>query len=911
MGHSIGEYVAAHLAGVFSLEDALALVAQRGRLMQGLPGGAMLAVSLPAHDVAQQLPNGLGIAAINAPDLCVVSGPVEAIDQLAKRLAMREVQTRRLHTSHAFHCQLVDPVIDAYTLAVQQFRLGAPKTPFVSNLSGTWITDEQATDPSYWARHMRQTVRFSDGLTRLLETPQQLLLEVGPGQTLGTLARRHPENTTGQVVLASLPHPQEKQPDDTCLLNTAARAWLAGATLDWSPLHERSRRVSLPTYPFERQRYWVDSQDGPAAPKMQAGAMTKKPSVVDWLYLPAWKLYEPPHSEATATDELRWLVFEDGRVCSDQVTERLGQLGHVVTRVRAGSHFEQTDERSYTVRPHEPGDYVKLLATLPDAPQAVAHLWNTASPDASNQTVSGCQDPQLACFYSLLHLTDALGTMTGAYPISVKIVSSGAVSVLDTDQLLPHRAILLGACRVIPQEYPNLSCFNIDLAPTAAGDKWPTPIVESVVRELTCPSTDPVVAYRGTQRAVQSFEPVGAVVDNPAALRSEGVYLITGGLGGVGLLLAEHLARVCQAKLVLVGRTAMPPRGAWDPSLAGEHAGDAIGQKIRAVRALEALGAEVLVASADVGVRDQMASVIGQTEDRFGTIHGVIHAAGLVGRPAYCPIRDLTPDRGRQQFWPKVHGLRVLEELLAGRDLDFCLLTASLSSVVGGLGHAAYAAANAFMDAFVVKQRRAAPGTPWISVDWDSFRIDQSTTDQGAVSELHRLAMTRDEAVHVFDRILSMGSVPRVVVSTADLSVRIDRWVNPKAPDAHIDAKATAPRHARPAIQSAYIAPGNAIEQRVADIWQNLLGIDKVGIHDNFFELGGHSLLAIQVVNKIKVDLDADITTATLFEGPTVHSLSKIIQDADGGPSVLGHSDKRGKRRKSNQEAIKEGVPHG
>ena len=262
VGHSIGEYVAACLAGVLSLEDALALISFRGRLMQELPGGSMLAVPLTESQIQPHLDGKVSLAVINGPSLCVVSGDHEAVQELEQQLARTGVESRRLHTSHAFHSTMMEPILEPFAREVQRMKLGAPEIPFVSNVTGTWITPDQAMDPSYWADHLRRTVRFSDCLQELFQAPNRILLEVGPGRTLCTLARQHPEYATETMVLSSTRHPKEKQSDLAFILNTLGSLWLAGTPIDWSRFYtnERRRRVSLPPYPFERKRYWIDAR---------------------------------------------------------------------------------------------------------------------------------------------------------------------------------------------------------------------------------------------------------------------------------------------------------------------------------------------------------------------------------------------------------------------------------------------------------------------------------------------------------------------------------------------------------------------------------------------------------------------------------------------------------------------------
>ncbi|BAZ00088.1 amino acid adenylation domain-containing protein [Tolypothrix tenuis PCC 7101] len=261
IGHSIGEYVAATLAGVFSLEDALALVAARGQLMESMPPGSMLAVPLPEHEVQPLLVGtSLQIAVINSPANCVVSGTKPAIEAFAKQLAEKEIEGRLLHTSHAFHSQMMAEILEPFTDKVKQIRLNVPKIPFVSNVTGTWITVEDATNPNYYAQHLRQAVRFADGVKQFFENPEQILLEVGPGRTLSTLAQRHPDKPKEQITLTSVRHPQDEYSDVSFLLNNLGQMWLAGLEINWSAFYSEQPhyRLPLPTYPFERKRYWIE-----------------------------------------------------------------------------------------------------------------------------------------------------------------------------------------------------------------------------------------------------------------------------------------------------------------------------------------------------------------------------------------------------------------------------------------------------------------------------------------------------------------------------------------------------------------------------------------------------------------------------------------------------------------------------
>jgi len=718
MGHSIGEYVAACLAGVFELDDALALVAERGRLMQSLPSGAMLAVPLSEEKIAPLLGAGLSLAAINAPDRCVVSGPEAAVEALRAELESRGVGARPLHTSHAFHSEMMEPILAPFVERFAELELHPPKIPCISNVTGTWITDAEATNPSYWARHLRQAVRFADGVRELCKDAQRVLLEVGPGQTLATLARQHPDCGARHVVLSSLRHPKERKEDLPVLLKTLGQLWMHGVEPDWKGFYarERRRRVPLPTYPFEGRRFWVERAQGGLP--LGGGATVdhhKKENLADWFYLPYWKPSLPPVPSAEEVERAgRWLVFLDEEEVGERVVERLAGEGRRVTVVRPGESFRKAGEGSYEVAPGRREDYDALLKDLAAAgslPDCALHLWNVGPATADPEALARVPERS---FWSLLYLTQALGRNGVTQRIHLAVVSSHMQRVAGEDRLLPERAMLLGPLKTMSQEYANLRCVSVDVAWPADGS-----LAGRLIAEATAEPARPVVAYRGGGRWVQDYEAVHLEAPAPAAvrLRERGVYLITGGLGGLGLTFAEFLAREYRARLVLLGVTALPDPGTWNEWLANHGETDRISQRIRKIREIEALGAEVLVLGADVTDREQMRALAGQAIARFGEVHGVIHAAGLAGSGM---IQLKTAEAASRVLAPKVEGTRSLLAAFAGVPLDFVVFCSSTIAVAGGLGQVDYGAANNFLDA-LAHDIALAGGPRTVSINWGAW----------------------------------------------------------------------------------------------------------------------------------------------------------------------------------------------
>ncbi|MBW4428175.1 MAG: SDR family NAD(P)-dependent oxidoreductase [Nostoc desertorum CM1-VF14] len=868
IGHSIGEYVAACLAGVMSLKDALTLVAVRGRLMQQMPIGAMLSVSASAADVQIFLNEDLALAASNAPSLCVVSGSYDAIDKIAEKLTAKGIECRSLHTSHAFHSQMMEPMLEPFITELKRVKLNPPQIPFISNLTGTWISAQEATSPDYWAQHLRQTVQFSDGLSVLLQESEQLrcapgdriLLEVGPGRTLCTLVKQHTQQAAGQVVLPSLRHPQDEKSDVNFLLNILGRLWLAGVEINWSGFytHEQRYRVPLPTYPFERQRYWIEPEIQTQVSDIES-KQGKKPNISGWFYIPSWK--RVPLVKTKDITSGYSLIFVDEYGVGSQLAQRLQQLGQNVITVKVGEKFAQLDGNTYAINPAQADDYQNLLQQLREqekTPNTITHLWSLTPQTLSWETT------QNLGFYSLVYLAQAIGQQKISDAIQLYVIANHLYDIAGNEELYPGKTTIIGACKVIPQEYQNISCRLVDvLLPTSTSED----ILEQLLAELTAESEDSIIAYRNNYRWVQTFEPITLepATENKIRLRQGGVYLITGGMGGIGLVLAEYLAKTVQAKLVLLGR-----------SFPSDN--DKIKQ-------LEALGAEVLVLAADVTNEEQMQSAIAQSLKRFGTINGVIHSAGIAGAGM---IQLKIPETAEKVFAPKIQGTVILNNVLKHINLDFLVLCSSLSSIQGGFGQVDYCAANTFLDAFA-HWNTATNNRFTVAINWDAWQqvgmaVNTSVPDEikNWREESLKNAILPAEGADCFSWILAT-SLPQVIVSTQDLQVGIEQ-LNQLALSLSLAQKpvnscqVSASRHSRTLQENTYVAPSNEIEQTIANIWEELIGIEKVGIHDNFFELGGHSLLAVQTISRLREAFQVELPLRTLlFDAPTVSELANVI----------------------------------
>jgi acyl transferase domain-containing protein/acyl carrier protein/phospholipid N-methyltransferase len=1273
IGHSLGEYVAACLAEVFSLDNALALVAQRGRLMQKLPPGAMLSVQVSETDLQHLLQDRLGtelfLAGSNSPSVCVVSGTVAAIATCQQALAAKGIRCRQLQTTHAFHSPWVEPILPDFTQILQGIALSAPQRPFISNLTGTWIAEAEATDPQYWSNHLRHPVRFSAGITELLKTCS-VFLEVGPGRTLSTFTQQH-HPSTQTFVLTSLRHPQEERSDLEFLLHTVGHLWLAGIDVKPATFYPKpQQRVPLPTYPFEHQSYWIDSSpvvkgkslqttpdfwaemvavghgtaqsqvitlDEPAhrtqrqdldrlcvaymnlalrqlgafaqpeaqycldtfptefailphyqqllqrwlAVLMEQGELqhrgsdicnlkpcstvqvqqlytelkaqwghtlphidlirhcgenlaavlignqeprmlytkasehrseTSRPEIPlntclkaiahsliaqlvhttapetqlrilelgggnglvtaallpslppertsytftdvggwfldkarqkfkdysfvdyrflnlekplieqgylphsldvvvavnvlhvtqnidatlqqvrsllapggvlllweviapqfdfeitdsllmnpiaevgrdrgnpfwskaqwqtallqqgftsveafseteafgelilvartasageapsafstplasstpknklplsDWFYLPSWKRSQSPiFTERTLNEPSGcWLIFADECGFSETLIQRLMQHHQDIVVVKVGESFHctlGTDYPIYHLCPTQRQDYDALLQelrALHKTPNRIVHAWSVTPEEQGDSSKNTPASITALGLTSLTLLTQSLGEVYPQESIVLGAIANQMQAVTGSESLCPEKALLLGPCRTIPLEYPNLTCTSIDLVLPVNSAKSCQTLSDRVLAELTAPITDIVVAYRGRHRWVPHFEPLQLAAASSPRLRSNGVYLITGGLGGIGLALAQHLAQSVRATLILLGRSAFPERQDWEDWLSAHPPDDPTSLKIQCLQSMEALQATVRVIQADVTNAEQMQGVIAQIQQEFGTIHGVIHGAAVSGGGV---MQLATQEAIAQSLAPKVQGTRILEALFHDKDLDFFILCSSLSAFQGSAGMMDYVAANAFLDAFA--QERAVRNTlPIQSLNWDRWAgvgMAQAVEarHQAITSEALIGGLSQTEGIEVFQRILSAPALPQVVISTQESSTLLQP-VKVQKSLAEVLAKLSysRPAHARPSLGRTLVAPRNAVEATLAQIWQQLLGIEAVGIHDNFFELGGDSLFATQLVAQLCKTFGIELPYREFFNAPTIAQLANCI----------------------------------
>lgn len=686
MGHSVGEWTAACLAGVVTLDEALRVVAARGRLMQAQPAGVMMAVQWPQEEIRPLLAGmrAVSLAAVNTPGMCVVSGDPEEMERLTAQLDERGVVYRRLHTSHAFHSPMMEPVLKPFARELKNVNLRPPQIPFVSNVTGRLITARQATDADYWVRHVREPVLWAAGLDTIMNMAgPTLLAEVGPGRNLTTFALKHPANGGACPAVQLLKHPQDDIHPSRFFYKQVGKLWQHGVVFDWRAFnrYKDGHCVSLPTYPFQRQRYW---------PQELAGGNVKHSAVDHWLYRADWEAAPLAEVDGRQMDlSCHWLVCTGKQ--DEPLTQRLKDEGARVSRV-------------------DPGNRATVDALLEElrrtgaGPLKIVFL-PSLNVGAETLSLERLDEDLKENFFNIVHVLQTLARLD---------LEDGARIWIVTVNGQPMDSLASGPALALPMEYPSLEIKWIDVQQETVD--WDT-----VFRELSLETGEPHIYLREGRRLVPSYRRLAVDAGSQATppLKRGGVYLLTGGLGALGRSVATYLMTHWDARIVLLSHAAIPAAEIRQRMLSVPGTSPEMRQRVRFLIDAEQQGRRLLCLTADVADPIAMKESLASVKRQFGVIDGVFHCAGQADG---CLLPALTDDWAQRILAPKVHGLVTIDGLLAAEQLDFVAAFSSINTIVPTAGQTCYSSANAFMDAYCRFRNRQTNGRPmYLSLDFDAW----------------------------------------------------------------------------------------------------------------------------------------------------------------------------------------------
>lgn len=840
IGHSIGEYAAACLSGVFSFEDTLKIVVKRGELMNALPKGSMLSVPVDEVSAQKYLTDELSIAAINGPEQLVFSGNDAAIEKLMEQLSEDEIPFVKLHTSHAFHSSMQDGILEPFEQVFKVIEINAPQIPFISNLSGELIRDEESKSPAYWSKQLRSTVNFSKGIARVLAEKNPVILEVGAGHSLISLTKQQEK---GKTVLAVNLMRSVKQTDndEQFFYQKLGELWSNGIEINWNQLHNERKRnkISLPTYAFDRHKFTVEVD----IMKMVGEV---RPSLIqdfkNSFYLPSWKKSEL--IETTDDASLNVLFFTSGTPISETISTQLVQHQQQLVEVRMGDAFIKHASDKYTVNPSEPNHFDLLfeaLATDDISIDRIVYGWATEQ-TGSNLELNATNLPYNLLYFSLVELVNKCPAHDNTKWI---ILTNSLQSVMGNETIRHNQSLLLGLLYVIQQE-KQLDTLNIDVC----GDD--SEIAEQCVIEMLQNDmrTERVVAFRSGRRWVRDFQKIPFETKKRQALKEKGVYLITGGLGRLGEVVAEYLITTYDAQVILLGRT--------DLAQFGEQTRERWNKLI-------GLQPETTYFKIDITDKAELEKCISQHSELFERLNGIIHLAGNVSENDIEFLDHTTLEKTTAMLLPKVTGTENLHACFENTNLDFFWMSSSLAASLGGLRFGAYAAANAYLDYFAL--RHASKG--YKCVEFPAIHFDETPING------FQNVLDKREVIAVLEKTLNVKNSPVFHISKEDLMT----LHQPKEMENFDENASSAKKTERPHLSVEFCEASTETEQHLTTLFEGFFGIEGIGIKDDFFELGGDSLKAMVLVKKINQELSLSISISDFLMNNTIEKLALLVDE--------------------------------
>ncbi len=885
IGHSLGEYTAAQIAGIFSLEDVLSILYFRGKLFNKLPrGGAMLAVGLSADQVKPLLDSKISIAVTNTPELVTISGPTANIERFRKQALHKfggDVFFKPLKVSHAFHSPMVETILEEFSSFITQFKLHDANSncAFVSTVNGDFISSEELSNHNYWVRHLRSTVKFSSAAQKLLQQDNVLFLEIGAGAVLCDLLRQQNiTNVSDIFAMSTLPAAKEH---NTCCKNGAQQLYEAISYL-WvnhaieninnrSLNDQKNKRLPLPTYPFEKKRFWMDGRSSELSIEHSLSEGVN-------LYSPVWNsihISEESYKEMIFNEHQTWLIFLDQFGLGSKIADLLRKHNQQVVLIKEGSDFKKDGDFIFSINPPESLHFRKVFDCLLKENiniDCILHFCSLSEEVGQNVTIDSFKKHQLKGLHSLIALSQTF-LKNVSHAVKLFVVTNNVKKVLKNDLVIPEKTTLLGPCLTIPQEFPYVSCslIDVDYARQNSSEHLP----QILLKEFLNKPKKLCIAVRSEFRCEESFTMLSVAEIQKKApkiiLKEGGVYLITGGLGKIGLEVALHLAKKYCSTFILVSRREFIPREKWTDYCNNAAEDDQVLKKIKKINDIERLGSHVVIFSADISKLTAVENLHAELFGRFKGINGIIHAAGYVGKGAAQNLISLDIEKGNEHFLGKDFGIIEVLRVFDVEQLDFLVLFSSISTFLGGLNMTFYIAANAFLDALA--EYLSLPNLKVIN--WDAWENSAAPLSFPVKNLPHRLELTKREALQHFDSIFKTDQ-KRIILAKGDLKARYNKWINP----GYFNNYEEDIRETLNVNESCnLVCFQNTTEKLVAALFVKILGVASVSREDDFFNLGGHSLLAVRLIVAIEKAFKISITVNELMKCRTVEMLSMLLQN--------------------------------
>jgi len=854
IGHSTGEYVAATISGVFSYQDGLMLVYRRANLMAETPKGSMLTVGL-SHEKALELTNSnVSLAAINGPEYCVLAGDEEAINKIHAELENAEIICSKLRVTMAGHSFLMDSVLLEYQNIVAGIELRAPQIPIISNVTGKVLENSEATSAEYWVNHMRQPVLFKTGIETALQSRNSNFLEVGPGYGLSTFVNQILKSKGVQKNVINLTrHPQDEVNDELYLINSLGKIWSTGVELNWEAYFENESRIKVaaPTYAFENHALKTRVNAFEQLNNSDAANQLFRDDIENCSYIENWKSISNSKYAIQKPSDWTLHFIGDSPVENDIVQHSISLLGKYI-EVRQGSAYKKVDSGHYEVNPNEPNDYKELASDLSKVLSGklrILNSWTVRSLKGLDPDLRLKQEKSNG-YYALLNIAKELLPAITCDKIDLVLLTSGAFKVLGNETCYPERSLAISALETIQKEVENTTatCFDIELEQAVD------------LSLLFSSSKEGIVALRGRKVWTPVYERANEAPNESNRLKTGGVYLITGGAGGMSALLLKHLRENYNAKVILLGRSA--PNAALTEQLK-DDAIDYIQSDLSNKQQIEA----------------QLKSIL---ETKNNQLDGVFHNAGVLDHDGL--IVERTIYNSENVFLPKVDGTINLFGAIQKYSPEFLLLSSSISSLAAPFGQVAYAAANTYLNHFAKANETSITVK---SILWDIWKESglaskaSGESDHASWKDQLENGITDEEGIQLFEKALNHDE-NQIIFSMFDLNRSLkDAKARTYYSLLNVDVSAvdeSVVKSSRPGLSVDFEEPKSDTEKEIQNGWERLLNIDSIGVLDNFFELGGDSLKAMIMLNAIKKQLDFDLSLKEFFKKPTIRGVVEEIE---------------------------------
>lgn len=879
LGHSLGEYVAACLSGVFSLEDAMKLICARGDAIAKSEEGAMFSAPLSKKEALPYCNDDIDIAAINTDNLLVFSGRKRAIDALYKQLSDTLSPSavsflHRLNCSRPFHSKLLKPAARAFQNKLQTIHMKMPKIPYLSNVTGNWISELDIKNSNYWVDHMLNTVQFSQCAKQLAQQQNTIFLEIGSGRALLSMIQQHSKNTISAVEL--MPSARNSDNKNQMIEQALKTLWCRDYPINWGAYykHEKRRRIALPTYPFQRKRFWFDSVLSTVEPNIDLSSSTS----ASLFYVPSW-LRDPEPMKHVAFPDLNsqergWIIFDDNSALCKYTIDSLEQANESYFIIKKSSEFKYIGSNTYTINAKDKMHYKRAISAIVNEKihhYAILHFWGMSKSNNLNK------DNLLESYilydglYSGVFIIQAFQEIKPAAILSTTMITTQIHSVIGNEIIEPLKSCVLSLCRVLPLENKNYRFNAIDVESvenSAFCSRFASNIIHTALTGLYQKNYEAplVLAFRNQYCWKPTYKNISIDEKNSGLSFKSGVYFITGGLGAMGLTIADWLSKkISNATLVLIARTPFPDQVAWDDWQKHHGLDDVISEKIQKLKQIKKRGCHLIIASGDVANYTQMKDLVETIEKDYGKITGIFHLAGVAGE-GIAVLKNMTTMHS--VLASKIQGIGVLSQLFKKVPLDFIVCASSLTALAGGVGQLDYCAANLFLDHFMA-QHPFEKCKRQLTINWNSWSSIGMAAHVNSSTIHEKLylgnSITPNQAMVILDNLFNTG-YEQLIIS----------HFSPTAERERIIAAFEKTNHG----SSAPTATINNLSTRdvIKKIWQDLLGVKAIGEEDTFYSLGGDSLLVIQLLMALEDRFGVNITLQEMAHTHTLHSLTTLIE---------------------------------